>query len=70
LRCLVNRRLLRVEERLDVRRVEITHDVLCVVVKASRDARHEREAREEAERQLAAQTRARGGDQRSLVRTR
>ena len=30
---LVNRRLLRIEERLDVRRVELTHDVLCGVVK-------------------------------------
>src|SRR5207249_3261253 len=46
---LVDRRLLRIEERLDVRRVELTHDVLCGVVKASRDLRHEREARDEAE---------------------
>jgi hypothetical protein len=52
---LVDRRLLRVEERLDVRRVELTHDVLCGVVRASRDNRHEREAREEAEKALAAQ---------------
>jgi hypothetical protein len=52
---LVDRRLLRIEERLDVRRVELTHDVLCSVVRASRDLRHEREARDEAERQLAAQ---------------
>jgi hypothetical protein len=37
LAVLVNRRLLRIEERLDVRRVELTHDVLCGVVKASRD---------------------------------
>lgn len=42
---LVNRRLLRIEERLDVRRVELTHDVLCSVVKASRDLRLEREAK-------------------------
>ncbi len=52
---LVDRRLLRVEERLDVRRVELTHDVLTGVVKASRDVRLEREAREDAERKLAAQ---------------
>ena len=52
---LVNRRLLRIEERLDMRRVELTHDVLCSVVASSRDLRHEREARDEAERQLAAQ---------------
>jgi hypothetical protein len=52
---LVNRRLLRIEERLDVRRVELTHDVLCAVVKASRDLRHEREARDRTERLLAEQ---------------
>src|SRR5258706_8733434 len=52
LSALVNRRLLRIEERLHLRRVELTHDVLCAVVIASRDLRHEREAKEEAERQL------------------
>jgi tetratricopeptide (TPR) repeat protein len=57
LATLVDRRLLRVEERLDVRRVELTHDVLCGVVRASRGVRHEREARAAAERQLA-ETRA------------
>jgi len=55
LALLVNRRLLRIEERLDVRRVELTHDVLCAVVKASRDLRHEREARDHTERLLAEQ---------------
>jgi hypothetical protein len=55
LATLVNRRLLRIEERLDVRRVELTHDVLCGIVKASRDQRHEREAREAAEKVLAEQ---------------
>ena len=55
LATLVNRRLLRIEERLDARRVELTHDVLCPVVRASRDVRLEREARDEAERKLAAQ---------------
>ena len=55
LSSLVNRRLLRIEERLDVRRVELTHDVLCGVVKASRDQRQEREARETAERVLEEQ---------------
>ena len=55
LATLVNRRLLRIEERLDVRRVELTHDVLTGVVKASRDQRHEREAREATERVLAEQ---------------
>ncbi|MBV8852842.1 MAG: hypothetical protein JOY91_05550, partial [Sinobacteraceae bacterium] len=52
---LVNRRLLRIEERLDVRRVELTHDVLCGVVKQSRDQRQKREAREATERVLAEQ---------------
>ncbi len=52
---LVNRRLLRIEERLDIRRVELTHDVLCGVVKQSRDQRQEREAREATERVLAEQ---------------
>lgn len=52
---LVNRRLLRIEERLDVRRVELTHDVLCAVVKASRDLRYEREARDHTERLLSEQ---------------
>ncbi|HLJ37100.1 MAG TPA: hypothetical protein VKT54_01685 [Steroidobacteraceae bacterium] len=52
---LVNRRLLRIEERLDIRRVELTHDVLCSVVKASRDLRQERDAREATERLLAEQ---------------
>jgi len=55
LALLVNRRLLRIEERLDIRRVELTHDVLCGVVKSSRDQRHEREAREATERLLAEQ---------------
>ena len=67
---LVDRRLLRIEERLDVRRVELTHDVLCSVVRASRDLRHEREARDEAERQLAAQQAREAETHRTLVRTR
>jgi hypothetical protein len=33
----------------------LTHDVLCRVVRSSRNLRHEREARVEAERQLAEQ---------------
>jgi hypothetical protein len=54
LEILIGRRLLRIEERLDVRRVELTHDVLCSVVKGSRDTRREREAKNAAEEQLAA----------------
>jgi tetratricopeptide (TPR) repeat protein len=70
LATLVDRRLLRIEERLDVRRVELTHDVLCGVVRSSRDLRHAREAREEAERQLAAQQAREEETHRTLVRTR
>jgi hypothetical protein len=67
---LVDRRLLRIEERLDIRRVELTHDVLCSVVRASRDLRHEREARDEAERQLAVQREREAASKRALVRAR
>ena len=67
---LVDRRLLRIEERLDMRRVELTHDVLCTVVGSSRDLRHEREARDEAERQLATQREREAATRRALVRAR
>ena len=67
---LVDRRLLRIEERLDMRRVELTHDVLCSVVVASRAKRHEREARELAQRQLAEQEAMAASSHRALVRAR
>ena len=70
LATLVNRRLLRIEERLDVRRVELTHDVLCSVVQASRDQRHAREAQEAAERALAEQRAREQAAQRALRRAR
>jgi len=70
LATLVNRRLLRIEERLDVRRVELTHDVLTGVVRASRDVRLEREARDEAERKLAAQRAREIATRKALVRAR
>jgi tetratricopeptide (TPR) repeat protein len=70
LATLVNRRLLRIEERLDVRRVELTHDVLTGVVAASRKARLEREALEEADRQLAAQKARALATRKALVRAR
>ena len=70
LAVLVNRRLLRIEERLDVRRVELTHDVLCGVVKASRDRRQEREAREATERLLAEQKERELAARRAVVRAR
>lgn len=67
---LVNRRLLRIEERLDVRRVELTHDVLCSVVKASRDLRHQREALEKAKRLLDEQQAREAGTRQALNRAR
>jgi tetratricopeptide (TPR) repeat protein len=70
LAVLVNRRLLRIEERLDVRRVELTHDVLCGVVKASRDERREREKGEATERLLAEQRERELAARRALVRAR
>jgi hypothetical protein len=70
LAVLVNRRLLRIEERLDTRRVELTHDVLCAVVKGSRDQRQEREAREATERLLAEQREREGAARRAMVRAR
>jgi len=39
---LVTRRLLRLEDRLGVQRVELTHDVLAEVIRASRDDRNQR----------------------------
>jgi hypothetical protein len=47
---LVNRRLLAYEDRHHTRRVELTHDVLVPVIKASRDSRLTREALAQAER--------------------
>ena len=70
LATLVNRRLLRIEERLDVRRVELTHDVLTGVVRSSRDLRLEREAKDEAERKLVAQRERELATRKALVRAR
>ncbi len=70
LAVLVNRRLLRVEDRLDLRRVEITHDVLCSVIAASRGVRREREALEESKRQLALQKEREAATQLALRRAR
>ena len=70
LAVLVNRRLLRIEERLDVRRVELTHDVLCGIVKASRDERREREKSEATERLLAEQRERELAARHALVRAR
>ena len=70
LAALVDRRLLRIEERLDVRRVELTHDVLCGVVKDSRERRVEREQLAEAERSLALQQTRERENRRALGRAR
>lgn len=70
LATLVDRRLLRIEDRLDLRRAELTHDVLCGVVAASRDLRHAREARDQAERQLAEQRTREAATRQALVRAR
>jgi hypothetical protein len=55
LEMLVERRLLTVEERGGVRRIELAHDVLTRIVKTSRDERHEVEAvaRAQSEQQRA-----------------
>jgi hypothetical protein len=52
---LVDRRLLAYEDRHHMRRVEVTHDVLLPVIKASRDIRLTSEARAEADRLRARQ---------------
>ena len=70
LATLVNRRLLRIEERLDVRRVELTHDVLTGVVRASREQRLEREALEESEKKLIAQKTRERATRKALIRAR
>ena len=41
---LVARRLLRLEDRAGIQRVELTHDVLAEVIRASRDARQQQQA--------------------------
>lgn len=62
IRTLVDRRLIRVEERLGIPHLELTHDLLTKVVQKSRDLRQERkraerekEGRETEERQRAEQ---------------
>lgn len=67
---LVARRLLRIEDRLGVQRVELTHDVLAEVIRASRDARRERAAIEESNRQLEEQRAHVAATRRALVRAR
>jgi tetratricopeptide (TPR) repeat protein len=56
---LVRRRLLRIEERLDLARVEIIHDVLTPVIRKSRDTRRLRQAETVAAEREAAWRRER-----------
>ncbi|MES2899898.1 MAG: hypothetical protein V4723_09230 [Pseudomonadota bacterium] len=70
LALLVNRRLLRIEDRLDIRRVELTHDVLCGVVATSRAQRQEREQQVATERALVDQAKREQATHKALVRTR
>ncbi len=74
---LVARRLLRIEDRLGVQRVELTHDVLAEVIRASRDERQasaaletEERRRREAEQALARAVAERAVTRRSLWRAR
>lgn len=57
IKALVEGRLLRVEERLKTRRVEITHDVLTEVVRISRDRRRAQEKRRAEQAATAARRR-------------
>ena len=67
---LVAARLLRLDERFGVRRLELTHDVLTRVVMDSRDRRRERQAREQAERDRQQAQQAAQQAQRRLRRSR
>lgn len=67
---LVAARLLRLDERFGVRRLELTHDVLTRVVMDSRDRRREREAREQADRDRQQAQRAAQLAQQRLRRSR
>jgi WD40 repeat protein len=67
---LVSRRLLRIEDRLGVQRIELTHDVLADVISASRDSRRERQALAEAQRQLTVQKEREASTRRKLYRAR
>jgi tetratricopeptide (TPR) repeat protein len=57
IQSLVDRRILRREERGGLVRIELIHDVLALVAKESRDTRHEATALEAARQQLAKQRR-------------
>ena len=46
IRTLIDRRLIRIEERLGIPHLELTHDVLTEVVKKSKGDRQQREVHE------------------------
>ena len=67
---LVARRLLRIEDRIGTQRVELTHDVLADVVRASRDSRQQRllvQQAEARERAALAEARRRSVRQRWII---
>jgi WD40 repeat protein len=57
---LIDRRLIRAEERLGIPHLELTHDLLTRVVQRSRAQRHEREQRELEEQRREKEDRDRG----------
>jgi hypothetical protein len=63
--ALVERRLVRREDRGGAQRLELTHDLLAGVVRASRDSRREREG---AEKERAALLRAQEEERQALLR--
>ncbi len=71
LSSLIERRLLSVDERGGVQRLELTHDVLTRIAKASRDARTEKEAveRAKAEQERAEETTRKAVAERNRLRT-
>ena len=62
---LVERRLIRREDRGGSQRLELTHDLLIGVIRASRDGRHQREI---AEKERAAMLQAQEEQQQALLR--
>ena len=65
--ALVERRLIRVEQRLGIPHLELTHDLLAKVVQTNRKARQERERRIAAEQEQAEQARSLGRARRMQV---
>jgi WD40 repeat protein len=64
IRTLVDRRLIRVEERLGIPHLELTHDLLTKVVQKSRAERQEREEKDREKKQREADERAKEEERR------